>query len=902
MQSKNIDSLFIKLQKTIPRRPFVPNVVDIASAVICPRNVLLRLVYGASGENNAGLAIGIVAHSVLAELGRIETSLTQDVDASIPLEDIAHQIYERWLEVANKKIEDSWRVFADAQISVEEGRNAVLQRLHSFSNHLASEIQLGYQRPDNIVTSHHIINLDLPLEGVPDEYRIYNDPLHIEIREFKSYGGSKVTETNKLQACGYRLLLEQIYPNADFTIKVISPDKIVYVRMTDSRRQRLHQGIEIVQKIYESARGSANKIPKICNICYIKDACQYYFQDNKPAHIRRYFWRLRMETLEEKGLNQVWKWKSKLLPLDVRIQLGFSDGDYKINDMQPNSIQLSKIDYVNNILPGDTVIVSGGNPLTTPSFTGEVSKIHKNSLNISPYGDVPLGLQTENLTIDHYNVDMTRRQLKSIDTIHRSHGRVSELNNRILGIDKPAVSSSIINLTFSGDLNENQRQAITLAIRSPDFSVILGPPGTGKTAVIVELLIQLVHQKKRALVVSITNTAVDNIVERLLDQGHKFGVRFGNWYKIRDRPKQVALINIITNEADLALAAVEKMRTVSAVLTTCSSASLDLVKAGQFDIVIFEESSQIRMQDAFTALSQAEKAIIIGDDKQLPPVSKLHRPISSLLEIAINTIKRYDLTKELIIALHLQYRMQKQICELINRSFYDGALISSPIIEKRPHLDRPTKSTGHSQLDTILDPGVTISIIDVEGVEEFRGSSILNRINLEVDSLLINSLRSAGLTSDQIGLITPYKEQQRLLASRISDQADIGTVDSFQGQERDVVILDLVRANPHNEVGFTLDANRLNVALSRARYKLIIVTNLQTFKKHSQFNQILNLIRSLANTRLEHITAKELSLELPEYKKRMEVKITPNMVDKINEPEPQTLTESTEEKNYFDIF
>lgn len=897
--------LLAQLQQAIPRRPFVPTVLEVAGATMCPRSVLLKLIYGAYGEYNAGLAIGTVTHSVLAELGRIEPRIVEGVDRSLPENVIAQQIYRLWLEMAETKINDSWRLFADARISAQEGKDAILRNLQKFSHHLAEEVREGYRRPDRIVTGHHIINLDLPLEGVPDEYRIYSDPPHIEIREFKSYGGSKVNEMTKLQACGYQLLLEQIHPDIDFTIKVFSTDDVVNVRMTESRRSKLLDGIETVKSIYETAKGSARPIPQICEVCSLNDACQYYFRDTQPGHVRRYLWRLRMETLEEKGCAQIWKWKSMKLPTEARVLLGYADTGYRIVETQPHSVRLSKDERINNILPGDTVIVSGGDPLSTLGFTGEVSDLdlEENSLTVSPYWDLPLGLSNEGLVIDYYDVDLTRRQLKSIDTVHRSSGRVGELARRILGIESPRPSTGTSNVQIMGDLNQEQRQAALSALNAPDFMVILGPPGTGKTAVIVELLALLAQQGKRALTVSVTNTAVDNIVERLLDQGHRFGIRFGNWYKIRERAMEAALINILTNEEDRALAAVERMRTAAAILTTCSSASFDLVKAGQFDVVIFEEASQTRMQDAFAALVQAEKAVIIGDDRQLPPVSQLHRQVSSLLEIALGTLKRYNFTRGLVAPLRVQYRMQREICELINRRFYENTLVSAPSIDARPPLPAATKHTGLPQLDKALDSTMSIAVIDVEGVEEHRGYSLFNQANLVVDSLLIGSLRSAGLASSQIGVITPYKEQQRRLTATLGDEADVGTVDGFQGQERDVVILDLVRANPDREVGFTLDPNRLNVALSRARMKLIIVGNLPTFEGHKEFDQTIDLIRLLPHTCIEHITAEQLGIQLPQYTRRKEIEITPGMVDSLAEPEEQAPVKPIARPGgYFDVY
>jgi CRISPR/Cas system-associated exonuclease Cas4 (RecB family) len=806
------------------------------------------------------------------------------------------------VEAAEKKIDDSWRIFANAQISVREGRHAVLENLRGFSQHLAAEIQEGYQQPDEIITGHHIIDLDLPLEGVPDEYRIYSNPPRIEVREFKSYGGAKVNETSKLQACGYQLLLETLHPKVDFNLKVYARDQVSKVRMTEKRRQHLYEGIQRIIEVYEHARGHAKPIPQLCAHCGVNQACQYYFNDSQPLNVRRYLWRLRMETLEEKGQNQGWKWKSKLLPIETRAELCITDRGYRVSELTSQQVTLIK-DGRPNVLPGDTVIVSGGNPLTTPSFTGEVSMLGEDSVTIAPYGDLPMGLPHDNLTIDQYDVDLTRRQLRSVDTVHRAQGRSGELARRILGIDPPRPPVECAQVESVGNLNAIQQDAVIVALSAPDYSVILGPPGTGKTAVIVELLVQLARSGKRALAVSITNNAVDNIVERLLDQGHKFEIRFGNWFKIRERAMQVALINLLTGEEDIALAAVERMRKAAAVLTTCSSASLDLVRAGHFDVVIFEESSQIRMQDAFAALTQGEKVVIIGDDKQLTPVSQLNKPISSLLDVAMGTLRRHRLESTLVRDLRLQYRMREEICSLINGTFYEGKLESSPDILSRPPIYTNFTHIEPPQLNRILDPSVVIGLIDVEGVEEYRTTllSTFNQANLKVDLRLLEGLQSTGLAENQIGLITPYKEQQRLLAKAIGRTECIGTVDSFQGQERDLIILDLVRANPLKEVGFTLQPNRLNVALSRARQKLVILTNLQTYQGHEKFDEILRRIQSLPNTRIERITATELGITLPTFRRREEIKITPDL-SSVTEPCEQPPAPIAPAGDYFDVY
>jgi superfamily I DNA and/or RNA helicase len=327
-----------------------------------------------------------------------------------------------------------------------------------------------------------------------------------------------------------------------------------------------------------------------------------------------------------------------------------------------------------------------------------------------------------------------------------------------------------------------------------------------------------------------------------------------------------------------------------------------LVKAGHFDTVIFEESSQIRMQDAFAALTQGDKAIIIGDDRQLAPVSQLNKQINSLLEIAMATLRRQDLSLSLICDLRLQYRMREEICKLINDTFYEGKLQSASQVQDRPPLYTNQPQIQPEQLARILDPETVIGVTDVEGVEEYRGMSTYNQTNLQVDLRLLHALESAGLKPNQIGIITPYKEQQRLLVKALGRTESVGTVDSFQGQERDLIVLDLVRANPDRQVGFTLQPNRLNVALSRAKQKLIIITNLQTFQGHPQFDQILQRIQTLPHTETEHITANQLNIQLPTYKPRAEIRIIPDMSG-VAEPEnEQPPAPITPPGDYFDVY
>jgi len=872
--SLDFDELLSRIRSQIPRRPFIPNVTEVASACLCPRTVLLKTIYGATGEYTPGLAIGSITHSALSSLSQREPTIVRSLSPPDESDALAASIFEKWSEAIDPLIDREWRRFADAKIPANEGRNAVLEKLRGFARNLGQELAQGRYRPtDKIVTNHFIIIPSIPLQGVPDEYRIYNGDgkVEIEVREFKAFGGSKITEGNKLQVCAYQMLLEKVYPNATFSLRVISTDDMANVSFTEKRRERLREGIELVKGIFESTSASARAISSICETCNVKDACEFYFKDTTPLNIRRYLWRLRMETLEEKALNNSWKWICNAANLQERMALGRADINYDVVDIADNSVMLRKaVGTVENVLKGDTVVVSSGNPLTDLSVTGEVSSVLAEQVEITCYSQIPPMLPRKGLAIDQYDVDLATRELNNVDSAHRAKGRAAELINTLLGRQAPRPLVDIQECPSTWQLNASQKKALREALAAPDIFVVIGPPGTGKTTVIAELLVKLASSGKRELVVSITNGAVDNIVEALLQRGKDIGVRFGNWYKVREAAMDGALIRLIDNEQDKALAAVELMKRASAVITTCSSACLDLVKSAPFDVVIFEEASQVRMQSAFIPITQAQKVVIFGDDKQLPPVSQLHRQPDSLLRIALESIHRFGMSHSLVRQLDVQYRMKGKICSIVNELFYNNSLKTHEQAESRT-LEYGLPPSIPSWASQVLDPDVPVSMVNVESVEEPRGNSLLNRFSAKVDELLVEALNDAGLGEKEVGVITPYKEQQRLLATRLGKKAEIGTVDAYQGREKDIVIFDLVRANPNYQLGFTAQPNRLNVALSRARQKLIIVMNSRTFERNGNYQRLIEIVRSKGP--IVDVSAGDLRMALTGFREREDIKI-----------------------------
>ena len=421
-------------------------------------------------------------------------------------------------------------------------------------------------------------------------------------------------------------------------------------------------------------------------------------------------------------------------------------------------------------------------------------------------------------------------------------------------------------------LNESQQQAVRAVMENESIVILHGPPGTGKTTTLAEAIVQLTNRGEKVLVSAPSNTAVDTISIALLERGVRL-LRVGNTSKVDDRvfphtpegklqnSKQLKEIrqlklraeefrrmalkykrnfgkaereqrNLLFKEVRSIREEIKKIQHYNEEklfdeAMVIAGTPVGLADAGleqrQFSTVVIDEAGQCLEPLAWCIFPLAEKIVLAGDPWQLPPTVLSQDAIAagfnqSVLEAAIHTIPDVYL-------LDTQYRMRPVIAGFSSNFFYKGAL----------------KAAGHLQ-----DEGAHLVFIDTagSGSEESRGSdgtSLQNEGELDLAQKLLDREISIH---DPVAFISPYAGQVTAAKERLPAAMRISTIDSFQGQEQDIIIVSLVRSNEDGDIGFLKDYRRMNVAMTRAKELLIITGDSATLGNDPFYRSLLEYVEA----------------------------------------------------------
>lgn len=492
----------------------------------------------------------------------------------------------------------------------------------------------------------------------------------------------------------------------------------------------------------------------------------------------------------------------------------------------------------------------------------------------------------ENLGVQLYFDETSYRLMfESLNkVINADKGRLRELRDLIYG-DSHLGKLNLTPIHFPG-LNSTQEQAVNEVLRAKDVMVVHGPPGTGKTTTLVEAIYETLRRECQVMVCAQSNMAVDWISEKLVDSGLSV-LRIGNPTRVNDKmlsftyehlfsdhPDYPQLwnlrkairdlqnqkgkgestrqkINSLKDRAtDLELRIREQLFAQSRVIACTLTGSANKVLSGmKFSTLFIDEAAQALEAACWIAIRKADRVILAGDHQQLPPTIKCYEAARQGLDRTLME-RIVDKHPESVSLLQVQYRMNENIMRFSSDYFYEGKVQSAPNVKNRVILDADIDS-----------PVVWINTAGMDCNEEFIQESF-GRINKPEAELCIRQLKDYYTKVGHrrvleehvdVGLISPYKAQVQYLRHRIKSDPffkpyrqliTVNTVDGFQGQERDVIIISLVRANENGEIGFLRDLRRMNVAMTRARMKLMIMGDASTLTRHPFYRKLYESISS----------------------------------------------------------
>ncbi|MFO7819565.1 MAG: IGHMBP2 family helicase [Halanaerobacter sp.] len=313
------------------------------------------------------------------------------------------------------------------------------------------------------------------------------------------------------------------------------------------------------------------------------------------------------------------------------------------------------------------------------------------------------------------------------------------------------------------------------------------------------------------------------------------------WLKLQDRIDN--LFSQIERLEDEAVA--ELIAEADVVCSTNSTAGSEVLDQQEFDLLVIDEATQATEPSALIPLTKAEKIVLAGDHKQLPPTilneeAKKQGLAKSLFERLLEVHGA-----EIKEVLNLQYRMNQDIMNFSNHKFYDAQLKAAPEVKDWQlsdlEIDLPE---GDSPTEQVLSCAEVIAFLDTCGMEvteQYKkdSTSVQNQLEAELVAEIVTQIIRTGIDLTKTAVITPYKDQVELINRLIKEEEiEVDTVDGFQGREKEIIILSLVRSNEGQNIGFLKDIRRLNVSLTRAKKKLIIIGDSQTITSHQVYQDL----------------------------------------------------------------
>ena len=527
--------------------------------------------------------------------------------------------------------------------------------------------------------------------------------------------------------------------------------------------------------------------------------------------------------------------------------------------------------------------------------TGTVSYVDGDRMVITvPDGFSIIDLQNAEQLGVQLSFDETsyRLMMEALDRAIKGKGRMGYLRDLFYSHQKP--ETFVFPPMQFPYLNQTQSDAVNMVLRAKDVAIVHGPPGTGKTTTLVEAIRETLMRENQVLVCAQSNMAVDWISEKLVDRGINV-LRIGNPTKVNDKMLSFTYERRFEAHPDYTQLwairkAIRELRShrkrgdekfhqkleslksrateleirinndlfgeARVIASTLVGSANRLLDGHKFGTLFIDEAAQALEAACWIPMRRVSRVVLAGDHCQLPPTVKSIAALKAGLGTTLME-RIVEMHPEAVTLLKIQYRMNDDIMQFSSNYFYGGQVESAPEVKYRSILDLDTPMTwiDTSQLELPADSNVSFK-------EEFVGESFgrINKAEAEVTLLALqhyfNQIGKQRLLDERIdvGIISPYRAQVQYLRRLLMKgeffkpfrrHISVNTVDGFQGQERDIIVISMVRSNDDGQIGFLRDLRRMNVAITRARMKLIILGDVPTLTRHPFYRQLWQYIENL---------------------------------------------------------
>jgi ATP-dependent RNA/DNA helicase IGHMBP2 len=556
--------------------------------------------------------------------------------------------------------------------------------------------------------------------------------------------------------------------------------------------------------------------------------------------------------------------------------------------------------------------IPGRSATDRPTLSGVITSVRRNKLLLSTTKeDLPDWVhEGGKLGIDLTFDEVSYREMDyALGKVMGAYGdRLADLRDILLGA-KPARfrDEKADDLFYPSPLNESQLAAVRHVQAAQDVAIIHGPPGTGKTTTLVQAILETIRRERRVLVCAPSNTAVDLLTEKLAERGVNV-IRMGNpsrvsdlllehtldaqvmahkrygelrsmrqtaeqyreeaskhvrnfgWEEREQRRLMKEEARALHQEADGLERYITEdlLEQVQVITCTLVGASNRNIRHLTYETVFIDEAAQALEPGCWIPIAKAGRVVLAGDHQQLPPTVKSEKAGALRETLFEKAIKRQPEASRM---LEVQYRMHEQIMQFSSEQFYEGQLVAAPTVAHN----------GLEAYDLRFAPDLPVEFLDTAGFgfQEITIPESRSTANPEEADLLLKRLAQLLEPYDapdhetdplSIGVIAPYRAQINYLKDAVEEndelgglmlhrQLSVGTVDSFQGQERDIIAISLTRSNSHGEIGFLSDIRRMNVGMTRARKKLLLVGDSSTLGSHPFYKAFLEYVERIGGYR-----------------------------------------------------